>query len=260
MIRKSFNINSPIFIPFIMSGYPSLGLSTDAILCLSQVGSDIIELGVPFSDPIADGPINQIAAETAIANGVNLNTVIEQVRTVRALGCTTPIMLFSYFNPILQFGYKKFINDAQDAGINGVLIVDLPPEEGMEFYSMVTDAGLDIAVLISPTTCKTRFPIYAKLDPSFIYYISRLGVTGVQKSLPNNLQNDLRDLRKYFPSTKIVVGFGITTLQQAKEVSNFADGVVVGSKLVDTLQSKGISGFRNLAAEFAAQFKLGYEL
>jgi tryptophan synthase alpha subunit len=251
MIKAAFDKHKSIFIPFIMAGHPNLEVSTKAVMALARAGADIIELGVPFSDPIADGPVNQRAAELAIGNGMNLGEVLTQVQAIRGLGCKTPIILFTYLNPILAFGYDKFCHQAKAAGIDGVLVVDLPPEEGEDFYAMLQEVGLEIVLLVSPTTDPVRLPIYIKQKPCFIYYISRLSVTGIQQDLSNTLEEELYNLRKTITNTKIAVGFGISSIEQAKYVSHIADGVIIGSKLVSTLETSGIGAFEDKAKEFA---------
>ena len=252
MIRSAFEKNRPLFIPFIMAGHPNLEISTKSVMALARADADIIELGVPFSDPIADGPVNQRAAELAIENGMNLDRTLTQVKEIRDQECKTPIILFTYLNPILAFGFKKFCQQAKSAGINGVLIVDLPPEEGSGFYTMLKEAGLEIVLLISPTTDPARLPMYMRLQPSFIYYISRLSVTGIKEDLSDTLKEELSNLRQRIPHTKIAVGFGISSLEQARYVSHIADGVIIGSKLVSTLDTDGTNALEALAKEFAA--------
>lgn len=249
MIKKAFK-KGKIFIPFIMAGHPSIEITIQAIISLIKMGSGLIEIGVPFSDPIADGIQNQRAAEVALKNGVTLDIVLNIVRKIRSQGFCTPIVLFSYFNPILSMGVEKFAYKAKKAGINGVLIVDLPPEEGEEIYHVFRKASLDIVLLVSPTTESIRFDLYNKLDPAFIYYISRCGVTGAQSQLALGLKEEIEHLRRFFPvNQKIVVGFGISTVEQAKQVIQFSDGVVMGSHLVKTLEEKGLTEFERLAGE-----------
>ncbi len=251
MIQKAFDKQGALFIPFLMAGYPTVSESLEALMILSEVGADIIELGVPFSDPIADGPINQMAAEVSLSNGVNLLAVFEQIQTFRLKGYRTPIILFSYLNPILAFGYEKFIVYAKESGVDGVLVVDLPPEEGRIFFKLAQMSRLEIVLLASPTTDKSRFDLYEELNPSFIYYISRLGVTGIQEEISNHLESELDQLKLCLPRRKIVVGFGISQVNQAKAVSCLADGVVIGSALIKTLKEKGMESFRQLAQQFS---------
>lgn len=249
MIKNAFHSDKTLFIPFIMCGHPTLEESINATLALSKAGADIIELGVPFSDPVADGPVNQHAAEIALNNGITLDLILNMVQQIRAKGCKTPIILFTYLNPILAFGYEQFAIKAKNAGVDGLLIVDLPPEEGQEFYDHLKRAKLEIILLASPTTDPKRFTLYKKTNPSFIYYISRLSVTGIQNDLSINLESEIQNLRTYFPETKIAVGFGISTTTQAAEVAKIADGVVIGSLLVKTLEEQGLESFQKLAIQ-----------
>ena len=251
MINNIFKQNKKAFIPFIMAGAPSLEVTQQAILALSSMGADLIELGVPFSDPVADGPVNQMAADVALKQGVNLKKILALVKSIRLLGCETPIILFSYFNPILAYGEDSFARDAKAAGVNGLLVVDLPPEEGETFYSRLKAEGLGVVLLVSPTTNPNRFECYHRVSPAFIYYISRLSVTGVQESLASQLPEEIQALKAHFPQKKIVVGFGISTVEQAETVAQLADGVVVGSILVSTLQTDGVAAFTALAKQFA---------
>lgn len=159
MIKAAFDKRKSIFIPFVMAGYPSLEVSTKAVMALAQARADIVEFGVPFSDPIADGPVNQRAAEVAMGNGMNFSEVLTQVQAIRGMDCKTPIILFTYLNSILAFGYDKFCHQAKAAGVNGVLIIDLPPEEGEDFYAILQEVGIEIVLLVSPTTDPARMPI-----------------------------------------------------------------------------------------------------
>ena len=252
MIEQAFKQEKTLFIPFIMAGHPSMDESFKAILTLSEAGADIIELGVPFSDPVADGPVNQRAAEIALKQHVALDGILSMVKNIRLQGCQTPILLFTYFNPILAFGCERFSIQAKDAGVNGVLIVDLPPEEGYDFYTLLKRAGLGVVLLASPTTDPLRFSLYKELKPSFVYYISRLAVTGAQEALSVHLETEVNRLRTVLPDVNIAVGFGISSPEQAAIVAQFADGVVVGSVLVDALQEKGMVSFRQLALALRA--------
>ena len=234
MLKQAFN-NKPLFIPFIMAGHPSLEISHQAIITLVEQGCDIIEIGVPFSDPLADGPINQRAAEVALQNGITLEHVLEMVQTLRSRGVQVPIVLFSYLNPIYAMGVAYFAEHAKAVGVNGVLIVDLPVEEGETIFNTFKKVGLEIVLLASPTTDPNRYPLYEQFEPAFIYYISRCGVTGVQMDLAVGLKDQIAQLRTHLPNQNIAVGFGISTAEQVKTVAQFADGVVVGSYFVRML-------------------------
>lgn len=244
-------INKKAFIPFIMAGHPTVEETIQAILILEASGADVIELGVPFSDPVADGVINQQAAEIALNQGVTLKDVLSIVAEVRAKQCGIPIILFSYLNPIVAFGYEEFAFQAKEAGVDGVLVVDLPPEEGGDFYAALKKVGLEIVLLVSPTTDPNRFSLYKQCTPSFLYYISRLSVTGTQAELASDLALNLKNLREYFPNHKIAVGFGISNVEQAAYVASIADGVVVGSSLVKTLAEQGTAGLEKLAKQLS---------
>ena len=250
MINRAFSRHPSIFIPFVVSGYPNMTHSTQAVLALAAAGADVIEIGVPFSDPIADGPVNQNAAAVALSQRVTLSTVLSQIHDIRKHGCRTPIILFSYLNPILAFGQEAFCEQAVAAGANGILVVDLPPEEGAEFYQHAQKRGLEIVLLASPTTSKDRFSFYRRLKPAFVYYISRLAVTGTQHELSNSLQQEVAALYQMLPDTKIAVGFGISSPDQARQVSQIADGVIIGSQLVTTLGRLGINALKKQAAEY----------
>jgi tryptophan synthase alpha chain len=250
MIKHAFNQQTSIFIPFMMAGYPNPKVSLEAMVTLATAGSAIIELGVPFSDPIADGPINQMASHQALACGMNLTKVLGMVGDFRTLGFNTPILLFTYLNPLLAYGYQRFCQDAKALGVDGLLIVDLPPEEGEELLIIAQACGLEIVLLASPTTTSERLLFYATLEPAFIYYISRLGVTGIQTSLSNTLNDGIRKIRQYLPDIKVAVGFGISSTSQVKMMKQLADGVIVGSKLVQTLGEDGLETFSSLARSF----------
>ena len=254
MIQQTFKTTlHPLFIPFIMAGHPTQDMTVQAILALAAAGADMIELGVPFSDPLADGPVNQQAAEKALEQGTCMEDVLSIVKQVREQNCQTPLILFSYLNPIHSFGYEAFAIQAKAAGINGVLIVDLPPEEGLDIYKNFQDEGLEIILLASPTTRTHRFELYRQMNPGFLYYISRLAVTGMQQDLSQTLEKDMEALRTHFPHTPIVVGFGISTPEQAGHVACYANGVIVGSALVKMLEEQGLEAFKQLAQEMAEQ-------
>jgi tryptophan synthase alpha chain len=244
-------ISKKSFIPFIMAGHPTIEDTLQSMLILAESGADIIELGVPFSDPVADGPINQRAAEIALCQGVTLEIILNMVAEVRLRGCQIPIILFSYLNPILSFGYERFAIKAKAVGVTEVLVVDLPPEEGLMFYEHCKQTGLEIILLASPTTDPKRFPLYVQLEPSFLYYISRLAVTGTQNTLAPDLGIALKNLRMYLPGMKIAVGFGISNVEQAAQVANLADGVIIGSLLVKTLEEQGIEALGRLVAQLS---------
>lgn len=255
-IRNTFNKDYALFIPFFMAGHPTLESTVQTIINFSNAGADIIELGIPFSDPIADGPINQNAAEIALKNGVTLDWCLEQVKKARGQKCDVPIILFTYLNPIMAMGVENFAKKARAYGVDGVLIVDLPPEAGEGIYGVLADNGLDIILLVSPTSDVERLELYKKMNPGFIYYISRLGITGVQGKLSENLAQEVNELRKHIENIPIAVGFGISSLEQAQKVAEIADGVIIGSYLVNEINNAGVEAGTLLAKKLSAAISL----
>lgn len=222
-------------IPFVVAGDPDLDTTNEILQTLARAGADVIELGVPFSDPIADGPTNQRAAQRALANGVSLVDVLALIRKARA-GVPQPVVLLSYYNPILQYGLRRFCADAVSAGVDGVVIPDLPPDESEELMAAARPGGLDTIFLLAPTSTEERIRLVAQRATGFIYCVSLTGVTGARERLPE----DLRDLvRRIKASTElpVCVGFGVSTPEQARQVAEIADGVIVGSALVALLES-----------------------
>jgi tryptophan synthase alpha chain len=222
------------FIPFITAGDPDLAATADMLIELAQAGATVVELGVPFSDPMADGPVIQRSSERALKNDVSLRQIIELVRTVRK-NIETPIILFSYFNPLLQFGLKRLAEEAKAAGVDGVLVTDLSPEEAGEFDSELRANELDMIFLIAPTSTDERLKLVAERARGFIYAVSRAGVTGVRTSVSGEAEKLVNRMRR-FSSLPIAVGFGISNAAQVKDVHRYADAVVVGSAIVSEIE------------------------
>lgn len=219
------------FVPFLMAGDPDLRATEKLLVALARAGADVIELGVPFSDPIADGPVIQAAAARALAGGTTLSRILELVARCRSR-VGVPIVLFTYFNPILAHGLARFAEQAAASGVDGVLVVDLPPEEAAEEALPALRAeGLDVVFLLAPTSTRERIERVSRLGSGFVYYVSRTGTTGVQERLSATLEREVAALRKRV-KLPLVVGFGISTPEQVAEVARSADGVVVGSALV----------------------------
>ena len=224
------------FIPFVMAGDPGIEESADIIIALEKSGAQAIELGVPFSDPVADGETVQRAHERALAAGMHgLQNVLDLVRHVRGRGVTLPICLFSYLNPVYQMGYAAFVKAAQDAGAQGALLVDLPPEEAAEYCKAANGNNFETVFLASPTTSPERLQDIARSSTGFVYYISREGVTGAQAQLPQNLAARLEDLRGKL-SCPVAVGFGISSPEHMRALEGKADGIVVGSFLIKAIE------------------------
>lgn len=219
------------FIPYLCAGDPDLEMSLELVGALDRAGADIIELGVPFSDPIADGPVNQKAAMRALAAGTSLSAVLELVAQVRR-DSETPIVLFSYFNPLHCRGLATFAEQAASSGVDGVLCVDLPPSEAQEEYVPVLQSqGLDTVFLLAPTSDRQRIAQVKEASSGFVYYVSRTGVTGTRDQLPADLLKEAKRLRRRL-DLPLAVGFGISDPEQVRAVGRVTDGVVVGSALV----------------------------
>ena len=222
-------------IPYFTAGDPSLAVTRALLLEAARRGADVIELGIPFSDPLADGPVIQRASQRALASGVTLPQVLELVRNVRG-DVPTPIVFLTYYNPVHAFGLKAFAHAAVEAGVDGVIVADLPPEEAGPFGTEARAAGLDLIHLVAPTSPPERMRLIARRSRGFIYVVSLTGVTGAREALPQDLIEYLRQLRAV--TTKpICVGFGISTPEQVAAVAPYADGVIVGSAIVSLVEA-----------------------
>jgi tryptophan synthase alpha chain len=224
----------PALISYIMAGDPSAEISAELMQNLAKAGSDIIELGMPFSDPTADGPTIQRAAIRSLKQGTNLKSVFEQLYNFRKINQNTPVILMGYFNPILHYGIKEFCHDAELAGADGLIIVDLPIEESGEIEGFAADHNLHIIRLLAPTTPDERIDEVLKNASGFVYFISMTGTTGTKAVNPSTVVPHLSRLRKH-TNLPIAVGFGVKTAEQAEEIGKFADAVVVGSAIVDLI-------------------------
>jgi tryptophan synthase alpha chain len=224
----------PAFVAFLTAGDPSLDRTVEAALELDRAGADVLELGVPFSDPLADGPVIQRASERALARGVTLTRVVETVGRIRERS-ELPLLLFSYFNPLLQRGLERLARDARAAGVDGVLVTDLPPEEAGEWIAAARAAELDTVFLASPTSPAERLVRVAEASRGFVYAISRTGVTGERQSLSEDARPLVARLHGLTP-VPVALGFGLSTPEQVREAAAVADGVVVGSALVRFLE------------------------
>jgi tryptophan synthase alpha chain len=224
----------PAFVAFLTAGDPSLDRTVEAALEVDRAGADVLELGVPFSDPLADGPVIQRASERALARGVTLTKVLEAVRRIRERS-GLPLVLFSYYNPLLQHGLVRLAGEAKSAGVDGVLVTDLPPEEAAEWIAAARPAGLDTVFLASPTSPPERLRKVAEASRGFVYAISRTGVTGERQALSGDALPLVERLRA-LTAVPVALGFGLSTPEQVREAAAAADGVVVGSALVRFLE------------------------
>jgi tryptophan synthase alpha chain len=222
------------FIPFITAGDPDLTTTAEILIELAQAGATLIELGVPFSDPMADGPVIQRASERALKHAFGIGDLLETVAGVRRR-IETPIILFSYFNPLLQFGLKRLAAEARAAGVDGVLVTDLSPEEADDFERELSANDLDMIFLIAPTSTDERLRLVAQHARGFIYAVSRAGVTGVRTSVSAEAEKLVARMRA-FSELPIAVGFGVSNAEQVKDVQRYADAVVVGSAIVAEME------------------------
>jgi tryptophan synthase alpha chain len=218
------------FIPYIMAGDPSLEKTKEVVLLFEECGADIVELGVPFSDPLADGPTIQRAAERALQNGVTLRKVISFVREMRQL-TQIPLVLMTYYNPVFKYGLEAFVADAVDAGVDGVIIPDLPPDEADDLMKLSRKSGLDTIFLLAPTSTEERIKKIARSASGFIYYVSITGITGSGLLLDGSMETLLSNIRKH-TEKPIAVGFGVSKPREAGEVAHVADGVIIGSAII----------------------------
>jgi tryptophan synthase alpha chain len=226
--------NKPIFMPYFPVGYPDLETSIDVLEALAKNGADLIEVGLSFSDPLADGPVIQKATQMALEKGVTTKQVIAAVAELRKRGVVIPLVLMGYYNPMLAYGLEKFICDAREAGADGFIIPDLPPEEADEFVEAIRESPLPLVTMLAPTTPAERMEKIARNAKGFIYLVSVTGITGERKDISAGLGELVARVREH-TSVPVCVGFGIGTPEQAKAVGAVADGVIVGSACVRTI-------------------------
>lgn len=235
---------------YLTAGYPDLATTEKVIDILAEEGVDLIELGIPFSDPIADGPTIQYASQVALERGVSVPGILELAGRVRRRHSGLAMIFFSAYNPIFHRGEAAFVSEAAAAGVDGLLIPDLPPEEAGELRAAAAKAGLSTIFLIAPTTTPARTAMIAGVSTGFIYYISLKGVTGARASLPPDLEKKVRAI-KAITAKPVAVGFGVSQPDQARAIGSFADGVVVGSALIKAIGSdSGDPGLLDRVREF----------
>ncbi len=249
-LRKT---NGKALVTFITAGDPDLATTAEMIPLLEQAGADIIELGVPFSDPMADGPTIQLSSERALAAGTTLEAILATVRTVRATSAI-PIILMGYLNPIHAYGFERFCRDAAQAGVDGVLLVDMPPEEARQFLKHANDNGLKVILLLTPTSDASRIATVARHGRGFVYYVTVTGVTGARQEISTSLAAEMTLVRNKI-KVPIVAGFGISTPDQAASVAAMADGVVVGSAIVKLFQQHSGEALKNKVRSFVSSLK-----
>ena len=247
--------NKKAFIGFVTAGDPDYSTSLEILKGLPAAGADVIELGMPFTDPMADGPAIQLANIRALAAKQNLPKTLQMVREFRATDSSTPLVLMGYYNPIFAYGVERFIADAKEAGVDGLIIVDLPPEHNDELCEPAQAAGLDFIRLTTPTTDDQRLPTVLNGSSGFVYYVSVAGVTGAGAATMDHVEQAVARLRRH-TDLPLCIGFGIRTPEHAADVARRADGVVVGSALVDQIAkaespAQAIDGVLSLCAQLA---------
>jgi tryptophan synthase alpha chain len=262
-IENAFK-NKPIFMPYFPLGYPDLDTSIDVIEALANNGADLIEVGLSFSDPLADGPVIQQATQIALEKGITVRKSLEAMKELRRRRVDIPLVLMGYYNPMLAYGLEKFVRDALDAGADGFIIPDLPMEEAGEFESILNAGRVDgddpspsyrdlpLIQMLAPTTPNERMEMIARNAKGFIYLVSVTGVTGERKSISEGLGELISRVREH-TSAPVCVGFGISTPEQARQVGALADGVIVGSACVKTIG--GSEAPVETAKQFAAEFR-----
>lgn len=239
---------------YLTAGDPSLPKTEELILALDAAGVDILEIGVPFSDPTADGPIIQAASQRALKGGVTLHGILDMIERVRKTS-KIPIVLFGYYNPIFIYGNERFAKRAKTSGVDGILIVDLPPEESAELRQYTDRVGIDFISLIAPTSGEERIGKISRHATGFLYYISITGVTGTKKPLLDDIKRDMERIRR-ITSLPVVVGFGISTPRQCAEIAPYADGIVIGSAFVRMIEeNSGKDNLIPLISRYAADIK-----
>lgn len=234
--------NRAALIPYVTAGHPRPRDTAQILAGLADDGADVIELGVPFSDPLADGPTIQRSSFEAIEQGVDLRWTLDALADFRAVR-STPVVLFTYLNPLLRHGMERFLADAVQAGAQGLLLTDLPVGADAGLESRINASPLDLIRLVAPTTRPERVRTIAQAARGFLYYVSRTGVTGARQALAEGLAAEVAGVRAMTP-VPVAVGFGISTPEQAATVARVADGVVVGSALVETLRAEGVEAGR----------------
>ncbi len=225
------------FIAYIGAGDPNLEATRQLGLAFDRVGVDVLELGVPFSDPLADGLVNQLAAQRGLESGTTPAKVLDAIRSIRSES-QIPIVLYIYFNLLHRHGFQRFISDAALAGVDGLLVLDLPPEESENYEAMMRAAGMCVIYLVAPTTPDERIAFIVRRGTGFVYYVSRIGVTGMQSKIADSIAGMAAKIRAH-TALPIAVGFGISNPDQARAVAESAEAIVVGSAIVDQIAKLG---------------------
>lgn len=248
-IRQAFQQERPALMPYFTLGYPDYDTSLAVVRACAEAGADMIELGLPFSDPLADGPTIQRSTQVALDGGIDTARCLEAVRQLRADGVEIPLMLMGYYNPVFAYGAARFVADAVAAGASGFIIPDLPPEEAAEIEAGCETHGLGLSYLVAPNSTDERAGLLTERSRGFTYLVSVTGITGARDAMPPGLESFVRRVRAAAPQgMPLAVGFGISTLEQARLVGGIADGVIIGSALIDAVD--GVEDPARAAGEF----------
>jgi tryptophan synthase alpha chain len=246
MFEKAKAEGRAAFLPYFPIGYPTYEQSIQVIDAMAQVGVDGFEIGIPFSDPLADGPVNQEAMQIALNNGITVKTCLQAVRELREKGVEQPMMMMGYINPLLAYGVDRFVTDAKAAGADGLIVPDLPPEEGVMFSAACARERMALVFFLAPTSSRERIGLVAQQASGFIYVVALTGVTGERTALPPDLTAFVQRLREKTGDMPLVMGFGISKPEQARMVGELVDGFAVGSALVRA-GKQGVGAVRDLA-------------
>jgi len=236
--RRARDRGRAAFVAYITCGDPTLARTKQLVREFARSGVDVVEFGVPFTDPMADGVANQEAANRALAQGVTLDDVLRTIRELREEGVELPIVLFTYYNPVFAYGLERFAHDAAACGADGALALDVPPEEAEEYTRVADAAGLATVFLVAPTTDRERLPVILARSSGFVYYVSRMGVTGERDALADDVRSHVEEIRR-LTALPVAVGFGVSTPEHVARIAAFADGVVVGSAIVRRVGAGG---------------------
>ncbi len=249
LFRESAVSNERVLAVFATVGFPSFQGSIEAITGAVEAGADIIELGIPFSDPVADGPVIQEASSVALQNGINIEKALEAASKIKSFA-DVPLMLMGYFNPFLHYGISKLFTDAYEAGVDGFIVPDLPPEEGHAFYTRANELGFATVLFLSPVTKTPRVKLINELTTGFVYFISVTGITGAKLQSSETVALMVQRFKKKV-KRPLLVGFGISSPAEAAVIGKAADGVIVGTAFLKTLKDKGLKA----ATQFIAHLK-----
>ncbi len=229
-LNKLIKQGKKAFIPYIMAGYPDQKTTEQVFSMLEDIGADVVELGVPFSDPLADGPVIQEAADIALKNGITLKKVLSILKGLRK-SHTVPVVLMTYYNPVYKYGLRKFFKDASQSGVDGVIIPDLPPDEADELIEYSRKYQMATIFLAAPTSTDERLKLIAERSTGFVYYVSITGITGSKLEITKEMSSMIKKIKKY-TKTAVCVGFGVKKPDEARKIAEIADGVIVGSSIV----------------------------